>query len=88
MSNIYLKVTIKKRLVATYKSDVWEQSCMWLFYYFNFERSYDVTLRSDATFGNWKPFKNNEKCFLFHVKRSFRSQDFFVLTFWSCRKTP
>ena len=24
------------------KSDVWEQNCVWLFYYFNFERSYDV----------------------------------------------
>ena len=22
-----------------------------------------------------KPFKNNEKCFLFHLKSSFRSQD-------------
>ena len=24
---------------------------------------------------NWKPFKNDEKCFLFHLKSSFRSQD-------------
>ena len=23
----------------------------------------------------WKPFKNNEKCFLFHLKNSFRSRD-------------
>ena len=23
----------------------------------------------------WKPFKNDEKCFLFHLKNSFRSQD-------------
>ena len=23
----------------------------------------------------WKPFKNDEKCFLFHLKSSFRSQD-------------
>ena len=30
-----------------------------------------------------KPFKNDEKCFLFHFKSSFRSQDIliFVLTF-------
>ena len=36
----------------------------------------------------WKPLKNDEKCFLFHLKRSFRSRDIyaFVLTFWSCRK--
>ena len=33
---------ILKLLVATYKSDVWEQNCVWLFYDFNFERSYDV----------------------------------------------
>ena len=37
----------------------------------------------------WKPFKNFEKCFLFHLKSSFRSQDIeiFVLTFWSCRRS-
>ena len=35
-----------------------------------------------------KLFKNDEKCFLFHLKSSFRSQDIyiFVLTFWSCEK--
>ena len=26
-------------------------------------------------FGNWKPFENDEKCFLFHLKSSIRSQD-------------
>ena len=26
-------------------------------------------------FGNWRPFKNDEKGFLFHLKSSFRSQD-------------
>ena len=36
----------------------------------------------------WKSFKNDEKCFLAHLKSYFRSQDIyiFVLTFWSCRK--
>ena len=24
------------------ESEVWEQNCMWFFYYFNFERNYDV----------------------------------------------
>ena len=40
-------------------------------------------------FGNKKPFKRDGECFLFHLKSSFRSQDFnfFVLTFWSCRET-
>ena len=26
-------------------------------------------------FGDWKPFKNDEKCFLFNLKNSFHSQD-------------
>ena len=34
-----------------------------------------VLLRFEAVFGNWKPFKNYEKCFLFHLKSSFHSQD-------------
>ena len=33
------------------------------------------TLKYEAIFGNLKPFKNDEKCFLFHLKSSFRSQD-------------
>ena len=41
------------------------------------------TLRSEIIFGNRKPFKNSEKCFLFHLKSFFRSQDIslFVLIF-------
>ena len=34
---------ILKLLIATKKSQVLEQSCVWLFYYFNFERNYDVS---------------------------------------------
>ena len=36
----------------------------------------------------WKRFKNDEKCFLFDLKSSFRSQDIyvFVTTFWSYKK--
>ena len=39
-------------------------------------------------FLQWKPFKNDEKCFLFDLKRYFHSQDtdIFVFNFWSCRK--
>ena len=35
-----------------------------------------------------KPFKNDEKYFLFHLKSSFSSEDIlvFVTTFWSSRK--
>ena len=44
---------------------------------------------SDAILGKWNPFKNDEKYFLFHLKSFFCSPDieFFVLTFYSCRKT-
>ena len=37
----------------------------------------------------WKPFKNDERCFLFHLKSSILSQDIyiFVLTFCSYTKT-
>ena len=37
---------------------------------------------------DWKPFRNDEKWFLFHLKSSFRSQDtwVFVTTFWLYRK--
>ena len=36
----------------------------------------------------WKPFKNDGKGFLFHLKSPFRSVDIsvFVMTFLSCRK--
>ena len=30
---------------------------------------------SETIFGNWKPFKNDEKFFAPHLKSSFRSQD-------------
>ena len=37
---------------------------------------------------HWKPFKNDKKYFIFHLKNSFRSQDIyvFIMTFGSCRK--
>ena len=38
---------------------------------------------------NERPLKNDEKCFIFHFKRSFRFQDIYIFlgTFRSCRKT-
>ena len=53
---------ILKLLVATQISDVWEQNCLWLFCYFNFERSYDV-LKSKIPcilLSKNKNFDNNE----------------------------
>ena len=38
---------ILKLLVATEKSDVWEQNCVWHFY-FNFERNYGVSKSKSA----------------------------------------
>ena len=39
-------------------------------------------------FASLKALKNHEKCLLFHLKSSFRSQDIYVsvMNFWSCRK--
>ena len=53
---------ILKLLAATQISDVWEQNCLWLFCYFNFERSYDV-LKSKIPcilLSKNKNFDNNE----------------------------
>ena len=38
------------------------------------------TFRSDAIFCNWQPFENNEKCFLFHLKKAL----FVVKIFKAC----
>ena len=47
-----------------------------------------TTLGSEVTSNNWKPFKNDEQCFLFYCKRCFRSWDIyiFVLSFWLRKK--
>ena len=47
------------------------------------------TLKSEASYGNSKSLKNDEKCFLFNLKNSIPSQDIkvFVFTFCSYRKT-
>ena len=38
-----------KSLVATKKSETWEQNCVWLFYYFIFERNYVKRIISRET---------------------------------------
>ena len=43
---------VLKLLVTTWKSEFWEQNCLWLFYYFNFERNYDV-LKSKSSCIYW-----------------------------------
>ena len=46
------------------------------------------TFLGQKIFGHWKPFKINEKYFLFHLKSSFHPQDneIFVWIFSSCKK--
>ena len=48
---------------------------IWLISKFMMSRSHDHTPRSETVFGNWKPFKSDEKCFLFHLKSSFHYQN-------------
>ena len=47
------------------------------------------TLKSEASYGNSKSLKNDEKYFFFNLKNSIPSQDIkgFVFTFCSYRKT-
>ena len=68
----------------------WTQSYREIFQIYN-----SVTLKSNSHLQKKlsyllyrKSFENDEKCFLFHLKSSFCSQDIyvFVTTFWSCRK--
>ena len=40
------------------------------------------TLRSETIFGNWNPFKNDEKCFLFYLKSFFFVLQIFRFFFW------
>ena len=50
-----------------------------ILYLSNFPKAARSTLRSQAIIGNWKPFKNGDKCFLFHLQSFWRSQD--ILSF-------
>ena len=36
---------------------------------------HSMTIRSETIFAKWKPFKDDEKSFLFHPKSSFQSKD-------------
>ena len=50
---------------------------MWFIAYYNpynVQKALKAYLGSGTIFDNWKPFKNDEKCFLIHLTSSFRSQ--------------
>ena len=40
---------ISKLLVATWKTEVWEQNCVWLFCYFKLQWNYDVLKNSNSS---------------------------------------
>ena len=50
--------------------------------------SYRSTLESETISDNWKYFKNDKQCFLFHVKCSLCSWDNYIviLVFLLCQK--
>ena len=51
-----------KLLVETEKSEIWKRNCVWLFYYFYFERNYDV-------------LKSKSPCFLLNKNISFNKNE-------------
>ena len=61
----------------------------WFIYFFlqDILKSGSHLLKKTFFLLRWKPFKYDEKCFLFHLKSSFPFRDIyiFVLTFWTCR---
>ena len=79
----YLKIKLANQCVT--KSDKYNNNkgviCCgstipWFEMFVHFKQlSERCTPRSGTSFANWKPFKNDEKCFLFNLKSSFRSQD-------------
>ena len=40
-----------------------------------YDWKWTLTSQKNCYLLHWKPFRNDEKCFLFHLKNSFRSQD-------------
>ena len=67
---------------------MWHEIIDFFLFFFYFFKSDSYLPKEFVLFAFRKPFKNDEKCFLFHLKSSLRSQDIyvFVTTFWSCRK--
>ena len=66
---------IFKLLVAIWKSEVWEQNCVWFFHYFNFERNYEVLKSKNPCFllnKNINFNKNKTKSKMENPRYSFR----------------
>ena len=76
---------IFKRFVPTYKSDVWEQNCVQLFYYFNFESSYDVLKANSPCIllnKNINFNKNETESQIENPTSSFRETDLVLQPIW------
>ena len=76
---------IKRDFVDTYYiillciKEVLLKNVYWVYWKNTFCLLFASTKGSDlgpaTIFGSWKPFKNDKKCFLFHLEISFLSQD-------------
>ena len=68
-SNFYAAVIYFKKLCCNSQFSVW---AYFEAFYLKIPEA-RCTLLYETIFGNWKFFKNDEKCFLFHLKSSFCS---------------
>ena len=76
---------ILKLLFATWKSEVWEQNCVWLFYHFNLESNYDalkskspcILLNKNINFN-----KNKTESKMENPTRSFRETNLVLQLTW------
>ena len=80
-SNKILKVLLVFQLMNLVVEITWLQCNFWPPVSMGFIFSSDSHLPKKCFFTQWKPFKVNEKCFLFYFKSSFCSQDNFCLDF-------
>ena len=67
---------------------VWGYPTLLISCFINFKVGLSPSKKNFFYLFQWNPFKNNEKCVLFHLNCSFRYQDIwvFVTTFWPSRK--
>ena len=71
MHSVWFPVTISLllKILKNFADYLWTKFTENQFFYQRY------ILRSETTFGNWKPFNNDKNCFLFHLKSSFCIQD-------------
>ena len=63
-----------------------KHSCSYI-YIINIVLKGTLELMSETIFGNWKPFKYDKKCFLFHLKSAFVHKIFGHVGKWLDKKT-